>query len=158
MHSISRIIWLFITTEAPRMSCSTLPTAPVLPSACPLRMTIMPSPRTQPSSAASAICPVPAINYCTPVTAISFSCRLQTATCIWQISCRNMRFIPGSAALTLCSYRSLWSCFTDSVPAVFVTRFVTKPLKLLMQSVQEIEIGIYENRLTESLLPTRSVS
>lgn len=91
--------------------CSTLPTAPVLPSACPLRMTIMPSPRTQPSSAASAICPVPAINYCTPVTAISFSCRLQTATCIWQISCRNMRFIPGSAALTLCSYRSLWSCF-----------------------------------------------
>lgn len=40
----------------------------------------------------------------------------------------------------------------------FVTRFVTKPLKLLMQSVQEIEIGTYENRLTESLLPTRSVS
>ena len=26
-------------------------------------------------------------------------------------TCRNMRFIPGSAALTLCSYRSLWSCF-----------------------------------------------
>lgn len=83
-------------------------------------VTIMPSPRTQPSSAASAICPVPAINYCTPVTAISFSCRLQTATCIWQISCRNMRFIPGSAALTLCSYRSLWSCFYCSVPAVFL--------------------------------------